>query len=635
MRALFLSLAVLLSMPMMAVEIDGINYDFNAEAKEATVIAKSGDKYSGEVVIPEYVEHDGTAYSVTSIGNNAFSNCYALTSVTIPNSVTSIGVYAFRGCSGLTSVTISDIAAWCNIDFKDYDSNPLSYAHHLYLNGEEVKDLVIPNSVTSIGEAAFYGCSGLTSVTIPNSVTSIGDKAFNRCSGLTSLTIGNSVTWIGDEAFYKCSGLTSVTIGNSVTSIGDHAFAYCSGLTSVTIGNSVESIENYAFYYCSGLTSVTIPNSVTSIGDRAFFECSSLRKVLNFSNLNITKESSYGFVGYYAYVVLNNPEIIDNYVFAPNGNTYALYGYMGTDSNLQLPEKYKGENYVIGVYAFAACSCLTSVTIPNSVEGIGDHAFYNCYRLTSVTIGNSVESIGRGAFYECSGLTSVTIPNSVTSIGDEAFWGCRLQTIVYKAIKPESGSGITSTNMYNHTQLYVPEGAYWDYAFSDWGKFIRIKEMAMDAEDLESRKVYMIADATGRNYSVYDSEKGDLVNVVYTHSLDEESEGSCWVVLKEGDTSYLYNIGAKKYGAIAEDGALTLSDAPVGVDIVSTGEGLSINGKPCMFVLNNNISFDATGIGELKGENGTENSAVYDLSGRRVQKAQKGVFIQNGKVVVK
>ena len=157
----------------------------------------------------------------------------------------------------------------------------------------------------------------------------------------------------------------------------------------------------------------------------------------------------------------------------------------------------------------------------------------------------------------------------------------------------------------------------------------------MDAEDLESRKVYMIADATGRNYSVYDSEKGDLVNVVYTHSLDEESEGSCWVVLKEGDTSYLYNIGAKKYGAIAEDGALTLSDAPVGVDIVSTGEGLSINGKPCMFVLNNNISFDATGIGELKGENGTEKSVVYDLSGRRVQKAQKGVFIQNGKVVVK
>ena len=381
-RALFLSLAVLLSLPMLAVEveIDGINYDLVAKAKLATVIEKSSGSYSGKVVIPESVEHEGTAYSVTSIGMMAFC---------------------------------------------------------------------------------------------------------------------------------ECSGLTSVTIGNSVTSIGERAFASCSGLTSVSIGNSVTSI--------------------------------------------------------------------------------------------------------------------------------GSEAFYNCYRLTSVTIPNSVTSIGDDAFAHCSGLTSVTIPNSVTSIGGGAFEGCLLQTIVCKAIKPASANEISSTNMYNHTQLYVPEGAYWDYAFSGWGSFIRIKEMAMDAEDLESRKVYMIADATGRNFSVYDSEKGDLVNIAYTHSLDEESEGTCWTVLKEGNASYLYNIGAKKYGAIAEDGALTLSDAPVGVDIVSTENGLSINGKFCMFVLNNNISFDnATGITETEiGNVKSENSAVYDLSGRRVQKAQKGVFIQNGKVVVK
>ena len=195
-RALFLSLAVLLSLPMLAVEveIDGINYDLVAKAKLATVIAKGSGKYSGEVVIPESVEHEGTAYSVTSIGDYAFYNCSGLTSVTIPNSVTSIGDEAFYKCSGLTSVRISDIAAWCNIDFADVYSNPLYYAHHLYLNGEEVKDLVIPNSVTSIGYATFHGCSGFTSVTIPNSVTSIGDYAFSECSGLTSVTIPNRVT---------------------------------------------------------------------------------------------------------------------------------------------------------------------------------------------------------------------------------------------------------------------------------------------------------------------------------------------------------------------------------------------------------------------------------------------------------
>ena len=281
MRALFLSLAVLLSLPMLAVEveIDGIRYDLNAEAKQATVIRKSSGSYSGKVVVPESVEHEGTAYSVTSIGKYAFAECSGLTSVTIGNSVTSIGDLAFYNCSGLTSVTIgnsvtsigvnaflncigltsvhiSDIAAWCNVDFSGSSSNPLYFAEHLYLNGEEVKDLVIPNSVESIGEAAFYYCSGLTSVTIGNSVTSIGDDAFYFCTGLTSVTIGNSVKSIGEGVFCDCSGLTSVTIGNSVTSIGDWAFYECSALTSVTIGNSVENIGYRAFASCSELIDV-------------------------------------------------------------------------------------------------------------------------------------------------------------------------------------------------------------------------------------------------------------------------------------------------------------------------------------------------------------------------------------------
>ena len=150
--------------------------------------------------------------------------------MTIGNSVIFIGSAAFRGCSSLTSVHITDIAAWCNIFFD----NPFSYAHHLYLNGKEVTDLVIPNSVTSIGNYAFKYCTGLTSVTIPNSVTIIGTQAFNGCSGLTSVTIPNSVTSIEYEAFRGCSSLTSITIPNSVTSINDWAFIRCSSLNSIT-----------------------------------------------------------------------------------------------------------------------------------------------------------------------------------------------------------------------------------------------------------------------------------------------------------------------------------------------------------------------------------------------------------------
>ena len=259
----------------------------------AHVFAYLPTSYSGAYSIPDGIESiAGWAFwncsgltsvtipnSVTSIGNGAFADCKGLTSVTIGNSVTSIGNNAFSSCKGLTSVHISDIAAWCNIEFLTNASNPLFYAQHLYLNGQEITELTIPNSVTSIGSYAFYNCSGLTSVTIGNSVTSIGDKTFYNCTGLTSVTIGNNVTNIGTYAFSGCSGLTSVTIGNSVTSIGLGAFYNCTGLTSIEIPNSVTSIGRGAFYDCTGLTSVTIGNSVTSIEEVAFYDCTALTHV--------------------------------------------------------------------------------------------------------------------------------------------------------------------------------------------------------------------------------------------------------------------------------------------------------------------------------------------------------------------
>ena len=192
---------------------------------------------------------------ITRIGNSVFRGCDSLVSAAIPASVTSISDDAFYGCNGLTSVYITDLSAWCNILFESYNANPLSDAQNLYLNDVLVTDLVIPNDVTSIGNYAFYGCSGLTSVTIPDSVTSIGEYAFAGCSGLTSVTIGNGVKSIGNSAFRGCRSLSDVIIPDSVTNIGDSVFIGCGKLTNIYC-EAESQPSNWSVYWNDGCNAI-------------------------------------------------------------------------------------------------------------------------------------------------------------------------------------------------------------------------------------------------------------------------------------------------------------------------------------------------------------------------------------------
>ena len=301
-------------------------------------------------------------------------------------------------------------------------------------------------SVTSIGDYAFRGCSGLTSVTIGNRVTSIGEEAFYGCTGLTSVTIGNSVTSIGEEAFRGCSGLTSVTIPNSVTSIGDDAFILCSGLTSVTIGNRVTSIGEDAFYGCTGLTSVTIPNSVTSIGSGAFSGCSSLTSVY------ITDLA--------AWCGISAGEYIEgkNFYTSSFGGLYNLYLNEKLITNLIVSNNITS----IGNGAFSWCNIKSSVVVPGWCQSIGDGAFYNCDSLATIVIQKGCQSIGNVAFASCDNITSITFPSTLTNIGAFAFTNGTIETVYNYAVTPQDMSSYSGKEMYYRgilatATLYVPQ----------------------------------------------------------------------------------------------------------------------------------------------------------------------------------
>ncbi|MGM9599566.1 MAG: leucine-rich repeat protein, partial [Faecousia sp.] len=287
--------------------------------------------------------------------------------------------------------------------------------------------------------------SSIKSITIGNGVTSIGNSAFYKCTGLTSITIPDSVTSIGTWAFAYCTGLTSITIPDSVTSIGNGAFAYCTGLTSITIPDSVTSIGNYAFCKCTGLTSITIPDSVTSIGDEAFEGCTGLTSI-SVSDGNARYDSRNDCNGII--------ETATNTLIAGCKNTtipdsvtsigYAAFSSCTGLTSVTIPDSVTS----IGNSAFWGCTGLTSVTIPNSVTSIGNYAFCKCTGLTSVTIPDSVTSIGKYAFWDCTGLTSIAIPDSVTSIGNYAFHGCTGLTSVYYTGSKEQWNQI-SIGSYN------------------------------------------------------------------------------------------------------------------------------------------------------------------------------------------
>lgn len=418
----------------------------------------------------------------TSITNNLIYNNTSIESITLPKNISEIGSYAFSDCAKLANVYYEGtLVDWCNINFGSGSANPLSHGANLYIGDELVTELVLPDTVTSIGDYAFYGCSSLTNVAISKNVTNINSSIFYGCNNLEQITVDSDNTvYTGNEnCLIETASKTLIRAGKnavipddgSVTAIGIHAF-------------------------CDMRTTITVPECISVLYRRAFnFP---LLKEINFNAVSCSYDNDdYGFSYYSPFynagansdgikvVIGKNVKVIPSYLFQSNdyGESFTLnllsikfeegssietisYDAWGNCDNLQYNEYdnalYLGSDTnpylalikakstditscninantkIICSSAFNYCSGLATITIPDSVTSIGSSAFYCCRNLTNVTIPNSVISIGSRAFEDCSSFTVITIPNSVVNIGKDAFSGNNALTIYCETASKQS-----------------------------------------------------------------------------------------------------------------------------------------------------------------------------------------------------
>ena len=468
-------------------EEDGICYTVLNDEVSVSVAYDPMRNYTGDIIIPATVNHNGVTYTVTGIGGMAFLYDTELTGVNIPRTITSIDDGAFYYCQNLMSITVEegnpvyDSREGCNAIIESSTGTLL----------QGCKGSVIPSGVTAIGDEAFYYCTSLTHVDIPSTVTSIGMSTFEGCGLNGSIEIPASVTTLGDYAFFGCHDLEAVNLGSGVKTIGENVFVACTSLTnlqvdagnpvydsredcnaiietatstlrlgckSTVIPNSVREIGDYAFYFIHGLKSIDIPTSVitigegafyycphlttmiigdgvTDIGDRAFYSCTALaditfgKSVKNLGKDILTLCSLLGTIT----VASDNPCYDSregcNALIESATNTLVL----GCKDSF-IPKTVTA----IGERAFYHCSLLTDISIPNTLLSIGDEAFAECSLLGNLIFeepasssGNGILTIGNNAFKSCSSLTDVMLGNSVKEVGESAFSYCsNLRNIV-------------------------------------------------------------------------------------------------------------------------------------------------------------------------------------------------------------
>ncbi|MCH5303445.1 MAG: leucine-rich repeat protein [Ruminococcus sp.] len=433
-------------------------------------------------------------------------------------------------------------------------------------------ELIIPNSlegytVTIIGKYSFSWCKNLTSVTIPNTVQNIGSEAFSSCTSLTDVTIGNSVERIGSWAFGNCKNLASVTIGKNVKRIEENAFAFCESLNAIAIPDGTTSIDSGAFTSCTSLTSITIPDSVKSIGEFAFSDTAWYD--------NQPEGMVYaGKVAYECKGDLLETVVLKKDTVGIAGNAFA---YCSNLKSITIPDSVIN----IGAGAFDDCTQMTNVTIGNGVKYIYDRAFYNCESLRSITIPDSVISIGYGAFYNCTNITSAIIGNGVISIAADAFYGCKklvIATIGNSVISIGESAFLYCTNLKSIT---IPISV----------NFIGIRAFGY-CYDSDNQIFKKIDNFTITGYSGAEAERYANSNGFGFISLGKVPEKTTITLKKSSDSIYVKGITQIKATVKNGNGKITYTSSDKKIAKVSSNGTITGVGKgtATITISNNGVS---------------------------------------------
>lgn len=380
--------------------------------------------------------------SLTTIKSRGFANCYSLTSIEIPVGAISVESAAFSGCTGLTTIITSsasgvnggNIFENCNAIKKIIiPEGTISIKNYAFsTNFASVTSVSIPNSVTSIGDNAFYKCEGIDSLYLPESLTSIGTYAFSGCTALKSIQLPNALIKLGSYSFQNCSKLVTVHLPDGITALEEGVFSACSGLISINFPSSLVTFGKSVFSDCTSLDLTALPVNLNSMGESCFSNCKSLKTLTFPTSLPIINQyvfyccsgltsvqfpSSLSSIGYMAFANCNGLTMVKIPV-----NTNVCYSAFANCKGLVsaiIQYGYNSDNI------FTGCDQLRTITIPAGVTSIPDRAFYTCNTLDTINIPSSVKAIGQGAFCGCSRLKSLTLPKMIQSIPEQCFYSCR------------------------------------------------------------------------------------------------------------------------------------------------------------------------------------------------------------------